>query len=121
MIYIIIALVLVFIAGFLTGKSGRFYIYVNGELYTKDGAERYTLWVKELGALGAELFGVNYTNGVLTPVYRPTIRVIHNNNIWLVGVRIGDFSEIGLLISSRWPFIQIKYEDNVHNVRSIDE
>lgn len=121
MIYLIAALVLVFIAGFFTGKAGRFYFYVDGKLYAETGAERYTLWVKELGALGAELFGVNYTDGVLTPVYRPTIRFIHNNRVWLVGVRVGDFSEASLLMSSRWPFIQVRYEQNVHDARSVDE
>ena len=121
MIYLITALILAFIAGFLTGKAGRFYFYVDGKLHTKDGAERYTVWVKELGSLGAELFGVDYTNGVLTPVYRPTIRFIHKNKVWLVGIRIGDFSEVSLLMSSRWPFIQTRYENHIHDVRSINE
>lgn len=121
MIYIITALILVFIAGFLTGKSGRLYFYVNGELHTRIGEERYTLWVKELGIFGAELFGVDYTDGVLSPVYRPTVRFIRSETIWLVGLRIGDFSEVSLLLSTRHPFIRVKYEREVHYARSIDE
>ena len=121
MTYLIAALILVFIAGFLVGRGGRLYFYLNGELHGKIGADRYAIWDKATGALGVELFGVDYTEGVLAPVYRPTIRSIRSEHVRLIGLRVGDFSEMSMLMSSRWPFIQFRYQKDVHDTRSVDE
>ncbi len=121
MTYIIAALILVFIAGFLVGRGGRLYFYLNGKLHGTIGADRYIIWDKSLGSLGIELFGVDYTDGVLGPVYRPTMRTIRSEHVRLIGLRVGDFSEVSLLMSPRWPFVQFRYQKDVHDIRSIDE
>lgn len=121
MTYLIAALILVFIAGFLVGRGGRLYFYLNGELRGNIGADRYIIWDRGVGSFGVELFGVDYTDGVLAPVYRPTIRAIRSKHVRLIGLRIGDFSEVSMLMSSRWPLIQFRYQKDVHDTRSIDE
>ena len=121
MIYIIIALALVFIAGFLIGKSGKFYSYVDSKLYDAAGMDKYNLWVKGTGAVGVELFGIDYTQGVLTPVYRPAARFISHDGIVSGGFRIGDFSELNILVSYRFPFIKWIYVKNINDARSLNE
>ena len=121
MIYIIIALALVFIAGFLVGKSGKFYSYVDNKLYNTTGMDKYNLWMKGTGAIGVELFGIDYTQGVLTPVYRPAVRFVLNNGIVSGGFRIGDFGELNILVSYRFPFIKWIYVKDIGEARSFDE
>lgn len=122
MTYIVIALVLSFAAGFFTGKGGRLYVYLDSELHRDNALDKYHLWLGELGALGVELFGIDYTDGVLSPVYRPTVRFIRDGRVLLIGLRVGDFDEANVLLSPRWPFIKPRYERNIHSrARSLDE
>lgn len=111
---------LIFLLGYLLGKSGKFYFYIDGKPHSLKGSDRYMLYLPNINGLGVDLFGIDYTDGTLMPVYRPTIRFIKQDGFRVVGIRTGDFHEIVVLMSYRFPFIKVRYESVLH-ARSYDE
>jgi hypothetical protein len=116
----IIAPVLMFIAGYLLGKNGRFYLYQDGALHSNRGAERFTLYKKGVGYF-VDLFGVDVTGSVLMPVYRPVFNIMRKDGILALVVQTGDFSEVTVMVSYRFPFLKIHSESDISEARNFDE
>jgi hypothetical protein len=118
---IILAVVLAFIAGFMFGKCGKFYFYVGGELYTEIGSDKFILYTPELHGIGADLYGIDYTDGVLSPVYRPVLKWLYKDKIAGVIISTGDFHELLIMVSTEFPFLKIKHIRDTSIARSPNE
>ena len=117
---ILIALLLTFIAGILVGKGGKFYFYVDGELFDTYGRDRFIFHAPYTG-IGLNLHGVDYTDGELSAVYRPSVKWVHQDGISAVDISTGDFQELLILVAPKFPFVKIKYLYDTSVARSIDE
>jgi hypothetical protein len=118
---IILALLLAFTAGIIIGKSGKFHFYINGELYTEVASDKFALYVPELHGFGVDIYGVDYTEGVLSPVYRPALKWLYNDRVAGVIISTGDFHEVLIMIAPEFPFLKIKHVRDTSIARSINE
>ena len=118
---IILAILFAFVAGILLGKSGRFHFYVNGELYTEVESDKFMLYVPELHGFAVDLYGVDYTEGILSPVYRPTLKWLYKDNIAGVIISTGNFHELLIMVALEFPFIKFKHVRDTSIARSINE
>jgi len=118
---IIIALLLAFVAGILIGKGGKFYFYVNEELFEENGSDKFILYIPELHGLGVSIHGVDYTDGELSPVYRPTVKWVFQDGVAGLDISTGDFTELLILVAPKFPFIKFRHVRDTSAARSINE
>jgi hypothetical protein len=105
--------ILIFLIGYIIGRSRKFYLYSNGKLFQQaaTGVDTFQIYSPKTQGFMVDLFGMDYNEGVVTPIYRPLFRFIRGKNRLIFGFRIGDFHECAVWASSLFPFLGAGYKN----------
>jgi hypothetical protein len=105
-----ILIVCTFVIGYILGRWRKFYVFRDG-VRIPESLETFQFYVPKTKGVFVDLFGLDYNEGVVRPIYRPAIRFLSQPGMKIVGFRISDFREGAVWVQSTFPFVWAGYRN----------